>query len=255
MIEPRAISPVQAATETLRLLHAAADATRAASYQRYFKEPVDYLGLDSKTVKKIKEDLRTAVEVTWNADDAVRFCDAMIEDPHMEARGIGYQIVAAFASSFRPELLAKVRHWLETACGNWGLVDNLAPSILAPLIEQHPELVANVVSWTSSENLWLRRGAVVAFVPLVRKNEKHRNTAYRIASLLADDKEDLIHKAVGWLLREAGKADVDQLRTYLLDNGPKIPRTTVRYAIERFPKEERKRLLVETRGKKCSDPR
>jgi len=105
------------------------------------------------------------------------------------------------------------------------------------------------VGWTGSDNMWVRRGAAVAFVPLVRK-KKHLATAYRIATRLLGDSEDLMHKAVGWLLREAGKSDMARLEKYLLAKGPKIPRTTVRYAIERFPKEKRKRLLNATRGAK-----
>lgn len=59
-----------------------------------------------------------------------------------------------------------------------------------------------------------------------------------------------MHKAVGWLLREAGKTDMERLKRFLLKNGPEIPRTTVRYAIERFPKNQRKQLLEETRPKR-----
>lgn len=250
MTTPAKLSPAQAAAGTLELLRAGANEAKAASYQRYFKDPVDYFGLDNKAAQQIKQDLYARVDETWTIHDAVRFCETMIQDPHMESRGIGYQVVAHFVSTAPPELLADVRRWLEHSCGNWGLVDNLAPSVLAPLIELHRDLVPEVVSWTASPNLWLRRGAVVAFVPLVRKSTDHQTTAYRIASLLFDDQEDLIHKAVGWLLREAGKADPDRLETFLLDNGPRIPRTTVRYAIERFPKEERRRLLEGTRERR-----
>ena len=95
----------------------------------------------------------------------------------------------------------------------------------------------------------MRRGATVAFVPLV-KQKKYVPTAYKIASRLFDDKEDLIHKAVGWLLRETGKSDMERLKRFLLKHGPKIPRTSLRYAIERFPKDERKQLLEATREKK-----
>ncbi|MCP4897696.1 MAG: DNA alkylation repair protein [bacterium] len=242
-------SPARLAAETLDLLRSHADEVKAASYQRWFKEPVNYFGLDSKTVKRIKQDIYTKVEEVWTIRDAVLFCNMMIQDPHMEARGIGYQVVAHFVSTAETDLLAETRHWLEEACGNWGLVDNLAPSVIAPLIELHPHLISEVVSWVSSPNLWLRRGAVVTFVPLVGKGADYQAAAYRIAGLLFGDTEDLIHKAVGWLLREAGKTDPDRLRAFLLDNGPEIPRTTVRYAIERFPKVERKHLLVETRGK------
>ncbi len=90
-------------------------------------------------------------------------------------------------------------------------------------------------------------------MPLVGKTKRQKrylSTAYRIASRLVDDNEDLMHKAVGWLLREAGKADMKRLENFLLKNGPKIPRTSVRYAIERFPKAKRKQLLEATRAKK-----
>jgi len=238
----------QVAEQTLELLRAQANAARARSYQRYFKEPVDYYGLDSKSSRQVKEDLLARVEGSWTIDDAVRFCNWMIKDPHMEARGIGYQTVAHFVAGAKPELLPEVRRWFERTCGNWGLVDNLAPSVLAPLLELHPELVPEVLSWTDSPNQWVRRAAVVAYVPLVARGKKqHLATAYRTVTRLFDDDEDLIHKACGWLLREAGKVDGKRLEKFLLDNGPKIPRTTVRYAIERFPAADRKRLLSATK--------
>jgi len=246
----RKLSPRQAAEETLELLRSSANEARATSYQRYFKEPVDYFGLDAKGARQIKEDLLGRVEGSWTFADAVRFCNAMVRDPHMEARGIGYQIVAHFISEAPPELLVNIKRWLVHSCGNWGLVDNLAPSVLAPFLELHPELIPEVVSWTDSPNQWVRRGATVAFVPLVSKQKKHLATAYKIASCLLDDEEDLMHKAAGWLLREAGKSDMKRLKAFLLKNGPRIPRTTVRYAIERFPIDERKYLLVVTRGEK-----
>jgi 3-methyladenine DNA glycosylase AlkD len=243
------LKPDQVAEEMLELLRSHADEAKAASYQRFFKEPVNYFGLDNKGMKQIKQDLFDRVRESWTIAEAVAFCHAMVEDPHMEARGLGYQTVAYFVGEASPELLADIKTWLEQSCDNWGLVDNLAPSVLAPFLELHPDLIAEVVSWTGSPCLWLRRGATVAFVPLVKKPE-YLDTAYEIATLLFNDREDLMHKVVGWLLREAGKTDTERLRAFLLEHGPKIPRTTVRYAIERFPKDERKQLLEATKGPK-----
>jgi 3-methyladenine DNA glycosylase AlkD len=84
-------------------------------------------------------------------------------------------------------------------------------------------------------------------IPLIRKGHA-LNIAYDIARTLHSDKEDLIQKAVGWTLREAGKVDSQRLEKYLRDEGPDIPRTTVRYAIERFPAAKRQALLKATRG-------
>ncbi len=76
---------------------------------------------------------------------------------------------------------------------------------------------------------------------------RHLETVYETVSALLPDGHDLIHKAAGWLLREAGKAEAQRLETYLLAQGPRIPRTTVRYAIERFPEIKRRKILEKTR--------
>jgi 3-methyladenine DNA glycosylase AlkD len=73
---------------------------------------------------------------------------------------------------------------------------------------------------------------------------------YRIAATLHADREDLIEKAVGWALREAGRVDADRLERYLHRHGPAIPRTTLRYAIERMPESKRRQVLVATRSRK-----
>src|SRR6202008_1188337 len=91
-----------------------------------------------------------------------------------------------------------------------------------------------------------RRAAAVSLIPSVRKGFA-LDDAYRVASVLHPDHEDLIQKAVGWMLREAGKPDMKRLEYYLRRNGPRIPRTTVRYAIERFPIALRRKLLASTR--------
>ncbi len=241
------LAPRRAAEETIELIRRKADPNKAASNQRYFKEPVQTYGLDNAAAKAIHKELLAKVRASWTLRDAVAFCKAMIRDPHLEPRGLGFQVVAAFVDEAGPELLSDVRRWLERSCGNWALVDNLAPSVLAPLVESHPEIIPEIVEWTGSPNMWLRRGAAVTFVPLARHG-KHLDTAYEIGSRLFGDREDLMHKAVGWLLREAGKTDMARLEGFLQAEGPSMPRTSVRYAIERFPKQKRKRLLEATRG-------
>ncbi|MBU1700281.1 MAG: DNA alkylation repair protein [Candidatus Eisenbacteria bacterium] len=241
------LSPQQAAAKTLKTLNSKADKKKAESYQRYFKEPVLFFGLGNEQSTQLRKDLIDSVKDCWTIKDAVSFCNEMVKDPHMESRGIGFQVVAHFAPKAAPGLVKDIKRWLERSADNWALVDNLAPSVLAPLIDAHPDLIPEVISWTESSVQWVRRGATVAFVPLV-KQKKYVPAAYKIATRLFDDKEDLMHKAVGWLLRETGKSDMEELMTFLLKHGPKIPRTSVRYAIERFPKDERKRLLEATKG-------
>ncbi len=249
MTKQKKPDPRQTATEILDFMRSRADAKKATSYQRFFKEPVTMFGIDGPTIHSIERDLIEKIGKVWTIRSAVSFCNAMIRDPHLEGRAVGFLIVAHFVNEASPDLLPTIKRWLERSCDNWGLVDNLAPSVLGPLLDRHRELIPEVVGWSRSPILWVRRGATVAFVPLARKG-KQLPAAYRIASRLFGDQEDLMHKAVGWLLREAGKTDMDRLQRFLLKHGPKIPRTTVRYAIERFPKDHRKRLLEATRPKK-----
>jgi 3-methyladenine DNA glycosylase AlkD len=92
-----------------------------------------------------------------------------------------------------------------------------------------------------SANLWERRIAIIATFAFIR--EKDFKDAFRIAGILMQDKEDLIHKAVGWMLRETGKRDMVALETYLKKRYTQMPRTMLRYAIEKFPEKKRKAYL------------
>jgi 3-methyladenine DNA glycosylase AlkD len=93
----------------------------------------------------------------------------------------------------------------------------------------------------------VRRASAVSLLASIRKGAA-LDEAYDVARVLHADREDLIQKAVGWMLREAGKVDTGRLERYLRANGPSIPRTTVRYAIERFPLAKRRALLNATRS-------
>jgi len=240
------VPPRRAAEEIIQQLEREASPTRAASSQRYFKEPVELYGVDTPTCRGMAKALLRRAKGTWTLRDAVSFCQALVRDPHLEPRGIGFEVVAAFVGEAGPDLLPQARRWLERSCGNWALVDNLAPGVVAPLIEKHPGVIPAVLDWTASYSLWLRRGAAVAFVPLARRG-RHLDSAYEVARRLIEDREDLMHKAVGWMLREAGRTDRARLERFLQAEGPRMARTTVRYAIEHFPAGARKRLLRETR--------
>jgi 3-methyladenine DNA glycosylase AlkD len=98
----------------------------------------------------------------------------------------------------------------------------------------------------SSPNRWVRRASLVSLLKLARRPE-HRNAVYAMAVRHFASDDDLVQKATGWLLREVGKADMRALAAFLRAHGPRIPRTALRYAIERFPAATRRSLLVSTR--------
>jgi 3-methyladenine DNA glycosylase AlkD len=129
---------------------------------------------------------------------------------------------------------------------NWALVDCFCAAVLSPFFERRPELLPRLLDWVKDGCMWMRRAAVVSLVPFARKG-RHLDLAYALVERLLGDREDLMHKALGWLLREAGKPEPARLRRFLLRHGPALPRTTLRYAIERFPPAQRQALLKATR--------
>ncbi len=122
---------------------------------------------------------------------------------------------------------------------NWDLVDSSAPYIAGPWLRDKKK--GQLYMLAESGDLWERRIAVISTFHFIRYNSF--NDALRISLLLKHDREDLIHKAVGWMLREIGKRDVDVEQAFLEEHYNDMPRTMLRYAIERFPENERKRYL------------
>lgn len=128
---------------------------------------------------------------------------------------------------------------------NWNLVDSSAHLIIgAHLIDQPQNLL---IELSASNNLWHRRIAIVATWYFIRKNQLEQT--FVIAQKLMTDQQDLIHKAVGWMLREAGKKNQTMLLSFLDQWAPNMPRTMLRYSIEKLSQEQKKSYLTNTRRK------
>ena len=122
---------------------------------------------------------------------------------------------------------------------NWDLVDISAPNIIGNFLADKDKKI--LYELAKSDDLWKKRIAIVSTFSFIRKSQ-YEDTL-KISEILLNDKHDLIHKAVGWMLREVGKKNISELKDFLRKHYKKIPRTALRYAIEKFPEEERKKWL------------
>ena len=123
---------------------------------------------------------------------------------------------------------------------NWDLVDCIADKILGKhLIDKDKKVLYELAK---SESIWDRRIAIISTFEFI-KNGKFEDTL-KISGILLKDEQDLIHKAVGWMLREIGKRDLETLEKFLKRHYKKMPRTMLRYAIEKFPEIKRKKYLA-----------
>ena len=216
---------------------------------RYFRGGGDlgFYNVATTAMRALARQVHADHKDEWSIDDAMALADALIVDKHLEAKSVGIEVVARYRRDFAPRLLPAWKRWLaDNHSANWATTDAICGVLVGPLILEHPELAPKMRAWARDRNMWVRRAAAVGLIPSVRQGAA-LDLAYGIAKQLHPDKEDLIQKAVGWMLREAGKADPARLERYLRANGPSIPRTTLRYAIERFPETKRRSLLKATR--------
>ena len=125
---------------------------------------------------------------------------------------------------------------------NWDLVDGSAAHIVGDfLMDKSKEPLYRLAK---SKNFWLRRISIISTFYFIKQNKF--SETLKIAAILISDEEDLIHKAVGWMLREVGKRDLQTEEKFLRDHYQKMPRTMLRYAIEKFPEPKRQHYLQGT---------
>jgi 3-methyladenine DNA glycosylase AlkD len=224
-----------------RELRAEADADDAVHLQRFFKtgpgqygEGDRFLGVRVPVLRRLARDYRTLP-----ADDAL----ALLQSRWHEERLLGLLLLVGIyqrglgddKQAVYDAYLAHTRH-----INNWDLVDASAEHIVGPHVS--PDRVDVLERLARSPDLWERRIAMLATFYWIKQGQFA--PALRIATLLLADRHDLIHKAVGWMLREIGKRDRAVEKAFLQEHYRAIPRTALRYAIEHFPEPERRRYLA-----------
>ena len=247
-------SPRQAAAAAKSELARLARPSGNFDASRYFRGADDlrFHNVGTTAMRALARSIHAVNRERWSLSDATAFANALIADPHLEVKSVGVEVVARYHRDFTPADLLVYKRWLsDNHSANWATTDAICGALIGPLLVRYPKLAPRMKSWARDRNLWVRRAAAVGLIAPVRRGLA-LDLAYDVARTLHDDEEDLIQKAVGWMLREAGKADQPRLERYLRANGPSIPRTTLRYAIERFPEQKRRALLAATRQKSRS---
>jgi 3-methyladenine DNA glycosylase AlkD len=212
----------------------------AQGAERFFKtgkgesgEGLRFLGINAPTLRTLAKEFRAlpldevavALQSEWHDERAVALVILTLQFPKADAK-----IQKAIYDLY----LANTAH-----INSWALVDCSAPLIVgAHLFDKNTKPLDKLAK---SKSLWERRIAIVSTQHFIRKSRF--DDTLRISERLLKDKEDLIHKAVGWMLREVGDRDLACEETFLREHYQSMPRTMLRYAIEKFPETKRKAYL------------
>jgi 3-methyladenine DNA glycosylase AlkD len=245
----RVTGPRTAARDARRALQRLARPAGHFDASRYFRGEHDlgFYNVGTGPMRALARSIHAEHRDDWTVGEAMAFADRLIVDRVLEVKSVGIEVVARYRREFAPALLPRWKRWLaRNHSANWATTDAICGSLLGPLLVRHPALLPRMRAWSRDRNMWVRRASIVGLIRPVREGLA-LDLTYEIARRLHADDHDLIQKAVGWVLREAGKMDAARLERYLRAHGPSIPRTTVRYAIERFPIGKRRTLLMVTR--------
>ena len=232
------LSPEARAAE--EALFALADAGKAQTAARYFQSgPGQYgegdifLGIRVPVIRETARQFNTLT---------LEDCGALLQSPYNEVRLLALDILTRrFAKGKEPvqtavfECVLQQRHRIN----NWNLVDGVGPYITGPYLLKRDRSI--IWQWATSPVLWERRLAVLSTFAFIRAGDF--DDALKLYALLLTDPHDLIHKACGWMLRELGKRDETRLLAFLQMHYAALPRTTLRYAIEKFTPAQRSALL------------
>lgn len=230
-------------TELKAELNSLADSKRAEASKRYFKtgkgeygEGDVFLGIGGTIQRKIAKKY-------WK-DFNLKEVQELLNSKMHEYRQVGLLILCEKYRHAKKDLLEKRKiyeFYLNNTknINNWDLVDISCPHIVGDFLLREGTDILKMLA--KSKNIWERRISIISTFAFIKKRNLGESLA--IAEMLLNDEHDLIHKAVGWTLREVGKKNMEVLEIFLKPRYKSMPRTALRYAIEKFPEEKRKKYL------------
>lgn len=211
------------------------DPKAVASASRFFKEgesPKVY-GVRAAEVRKIaKKGLRQLVGIS--KQDLFGLCEELWKTGYLEEAFIACFWAESQQKQYEPNDFTVFERWVHNYLTNWADCDTLCNHTLGSFIMKYPHYLEELKQWTSSTNRWVKRAAAVTLIIPARKG-LFLDAVFEIADRLLLDEDDLVQKGYGWMLKAASEAHQEEVFQYVMRHKAVMPRTALRYAIEKMP--------------------
>jgi len=210
--------------------------------EKFFRENVKIYGLKSAQTEQIgKEFYKTLPDKTKSL--VFQYCEELWKSGYMEESFIAcnwsYNVKKQYiASDF--EVFGK---WANQYVTNWAACDTLCNHSVGTLVEMYPALLSGLKKWAKSKNRWVKRASAVSLIVPARKG-LFLDDIFEIADILHSDTDDMVQKGYGWMLKAASQAHQKEVFDYVMRKKATMPRTSLRYAIEKMPPELKARAMV-----------
>jgi 3-methyladenine DNA glycosylase AlkD len=197
--------------------------------------------LITAVVRQIAKDHFSQI-ATYSKDEVLAICETLLESGDWCERTTAFQWAFRIRKQYASADFGRFETWLEKYVAGWGSCDDFCTHAFGHLIYAFPEHISNLKAWIPAENRWFRRAAAVVMIYSIRR-EQGRAAAFEIADQLLMDPDDLVQKGYGWMLKEISKDEPQQVFEFVLKRKIVMPRTALRYAIEKLPPELRQRAM------------
>jgi len=213
-----------------------------ASGERFFKEAVLMYGLKSALVTEIsREHFRNL------ADNSKRnvfpLCEELWKSGNMEESFIACHWSYYVRKQYEPNDFMIFEKWANSYINNWASCDTFCNHTVGTIVDMYPALLNELKRWALSDNRWVKRASAVSLIVPAR-NGKFMADIFDIAEILHSDGDDMVQKGYGWMLKEASKPNRMEVFEYVMKKKATMPRTALRYAIEKMPDELKKRAMA-----------
>ena len=213
------------------------DETTRLSGLRFFKEEVKLYGVKSVIVSKISKDLFKRVR-DLPKSEIFRICDALWASGYMEKSFIACNWSYALHKNYEPADFEIFQRWVMNDVSNWASCDTLCNHTIGTFVDMYPDYLTRLKQWTREKNRWTKRASAVSLIIPARQG-RYLNDILEIADILLTDKDDMVQKGYGWMLKAASQAHQDEVFDYVVKNKAAMPRTALRYAIEKMKPEQK----------------
>ena len=211
---------------------------------KYHKEPVNYLGVRTPIVRKIAKKIFKEIK-PLGKEKVFSLCEELFKSGNTEELTIAVQWAAEYNAELIESDFKIIKKWFSKYISNWGSCDNFCLNLLSHFIVKYPQCKQIVKSWTGSNNRWKRRASAVAFIQggSWTIHSTYLNDVFDVALELMTDEDDLVQKGFGWMLKVAADTHQKEVFDFVIKHKKEMPRTSLRYAIEKMPQSLRKRAM------------
>ena len=212
-----------------------ADEKTRISGERYFKEPVKLHGLKSAVTVRIGKEYFVKIKGKPKSE-IFGLCEELWQSGFLEEAGIACNWSYYVRKDYKSVDIKVFERWVNDYVTNWATCDTLCNHSVGTLIEMYPEKIADLKKWAKSPGRWMKRASAVSLIVPARRG-LFINDIFEIANIMLTDSDDMVQKGYGWMLKAASQAHQTEVFDYVIRNKAVMPRTSLRYAIEKMPEE------------------